>query len=289
MSVTFGFYNSLAGDRTYDATQISQMFDGLIADGVYATVGDALAVTIGTGMSVSVGEGRAWFNHTWTKNDGDLILAIDAAEAVLNRIDTVVLEVNSDVASRANTIKIVKGNPSSTPVAATLINAGTQHQYPLATVYVGAAVTEIILANITNTIGTVACPFVTGVIDTINVDILLAQWDAEFNDWFASLENVLDENSAAHLLSLINALQTSKAEFKNGSATFISGTTEQVVTDTFITVNTQVIISPTQEKVGSWSVASSAGSFTITSDATETSNVTFDWGATKTGAALPPE
>jgi len=287
MSVTFGFYNSIAGDRTYDSTQVSQMFEGLIADGIYATVGDALAVVAGTGMSVSVGEGRAWFNNTWTKNDGDLILAIDAAEAVLNRIDTVVLEVNSDVASRTNTIKIVKGSPSSTPVAATLINAGTQHQYPLATVYVGAAVTEIILANITNTIGTVACPFVTGVIDTINVDMLLAQWDAEFNDWFARLENILDANTAANLLLLINGLQTSKAEFKNGSDTFISGQTTKLVSDSFITANTQIIISPMQDKIGSWSVTSSAGSFTITSDVAETSNVSFDWGATKTGAALP--
>jgi len=287
MSVTFGFYNSLGGDRMYDTTQISQMFDGLIADGVYATVGDALAISIGTGMSVSVGEGRAWFDHTWTKNDGDLILAIDAAEAVLDRIDTVVLEVNSDVASRTNSIKIIKGTPSSTPVAATLINSVTQHQYPLVEIYVGAAVTEIILANITNKIGTTACPFVTGVIDTINVDMLLTQWDAEFNDWFESLENILDENTAANLLSLINGLQTSKAEFKNGSDTFISGQTTKLVSDSFITANTQIIISPTQDKIGSWSVTSSAGSFTITSDVAETSNVSFDWGATKTGAALP--
>jgi endo-1,4-beta-mannosidase len=72
-----------------------------------------------------------------------------------------------------------------------------------------------------------------------------------------------------------------KALFKNGSSTFSSGGTTYTVTDAFITAATQVIISPTQEKIGSWSVVSAAGSFTITSDSTETSNVTFDWGATK--------
>jgi len=73
----------------------------------------------------------------------------------------------------------------------------------------------------------------------------------------------------------------SKALFKNSSGTFTSGGTTYQVTDAFITANTQVIISPTQEKTGSWTVASAAGSFTVTSDAVETSNVTFDWGATK--------
>lgn len=64
---------------------------------------------------------------------------------------------------------------------------------------------------------------------------------------------------------------------------FTSGATTHTVTDSFITANTKVEISPTQTKVGDWSVASTAGSFTITSTATETSNVTFDWWATKAG------
>lgn len=71
------------------------------------------------------------------------------------------------------------------------------------------------------------------------------------------------------------------ATFKTGTGTFALGGTTCVITDAFITTNTMVIVSPTQAKVGSWSVVSSAGSFTITSDATETANVTFDWGGTK--------
>jgi len=72
-----------------------------------------------------------------------------------------------------------------------------------------------------------------------------------------------------------------KALFKNGTGTFTSGGTTYQVTDSFITATTMVIVSPTQVKIGNWSVVSTAGSFTITSDATETADVTFDWGATK--------
>ena len=74
-----------------------------------------------------------------------------------------------------------------------------------------------------------------------------------------------------------------KALFKNGSSTFSSGGTTCTVTDAFITANTQVVIGPdpAAAPAGSWSVVSAAGSFTITSTATEPASIDFDWGATK--------
>lgn len=162
MSVTYGFYDSLNGDRKYSAKQISELFDGLIGDGVFTSIGDALAVSVGVGMNIIVGTGRAWFNHTWTYNDSPLILQVDQSEIALNRVDSVVLEVNSDVNVRANTIKIVKGVPSSEPVPTELVRNEFVNQYPLAYIYVSAGVTEITSANIENTIGSSDCPFVAG-------------------------------------------------------------------------------------------------------------------------------
>lgn len=166
MSVTYGFYDSLNGDRKYNAKQISELFDGLIRDGVFMSIGDALVVSAGGGMNITVGTGRAWFNHTWTYNDALLILQVDQSEIALNRIDTVVLEVNSNINVRANTIKIVKGVPSSKPVATELVRNEFVNQYPLAYIYVPAGATEITAANITNTVGTSDCPFVTGIHET---------------------------------------------------------------------------------------------------------------------------
>ena len=57
MSVTYGFYNSLNGDRKYNAEQVSSLFDGLIIDGVFASVGMAFAVKATTGITVNVGIG----------------------------------------------------------------------------------------------------------------------------------------------------------------------------------------------------------------------------------------
>jgi hypothetical protein len=205
MSVTSGFYNSVNNDRKYNAEQLSSMFDGIINDGIFMAIGDKLIVSASNGMNVVVGSGRAWFNRTWTNNDAPIILTVDSSEIILNRIDVVVLEVNADNAVRTNTIRIIKGTPSSIPVAPALSATELVHQYPLAHIYVGAGVTEIIAANITNKIGTAECPFITGIMETVNIDALLSQWDGEFNTWFATIQSVLDENTAGNLLNLINA------------------------------------------------------------------------------------
>ena len=74
MSISYGFYNSINHDRKYNAEQISSIFDGIITDGVYHSIGNAFSVTPGTDMSVNVASGRAWFNHTWTLNDAMIIV-----------------------------------------------------------------------------------------------------------------------------------------------------------------------------------------------------------------------
>jgi len=170
MTLTYGFYNSVAQDRLYNAIQVSQMFDGVIYDGVFEHVGNKFAVLENTGMNINVSSGRSWFNYTWTYNDSALGLTVPTADAVLPRIDIVALEVNSETAVRANSIKVISGTPAGSPVPPTLVRTATINQYPLAHVAVGAGVTSIIQANITNKVGTVDCPYVTGPLLNIQDD-----------------------------------------------------------------------------------------------------------------------
>lgn len=188
MSVTYGFYNAINHDRTYDAVQMSSIFDGIIKDGIFMSIGDHMAVSATTGMGISVGTGRAWFNHTWTLNDAILPLTVEQAEVVLDRIDAVVLEVNADDQARENSIKIIKGTPSSTPVRPTMQDTETLHQYALAYIAVGSGVTEITQADITNNIGLEDTPFITGILDTINIDTLIAQWQSQWDNWISDTE-----------------------------------------------------------------------------------------------------
>ena len=215
MSVTFGFYNALNHDKKYDAIQVSSIFDGIINDGIYESIGTAMIVKATSYMVINIGIGRAWFNHTWTYNDSILPLTVQPSELVLNRIDTIILEVDSTRTVRTNNIKIIEGTPAATPVAITLVNNENVHQYPLARIYVKANATVITQADITNTVGTSECPFVTGIISTLSTDNLIQQWESSyeqwlseqttsFNTWFAGLKNELDSNQAANLLNQIN-------------------------------------------------------------------------------------
>lgn len=206
MAVTFGFYDSLNGDRKYTAVQFSYLFNSLIKDGIFMHIGEHLNVKESTGMQVNVGSGFAWFNSTWTRNDSDLPLDITISDLLQTRIDAIVLEVDETVSSRTNSIKVITGTPASDPQKPSLTNTADIHQYPLAYVTVGVGVTSITQANIENCIGTDPCPFVTGVLDTIDATTLIAQWEAQFNEWFESLEDTLSGDVAGNLLNMINDL-----------------------------------------------------------------------------------
>lgn len=200
MSVSSGFFNSLNGDRKYNAAQMSAIFDGLIIDGVFASIGTAFAVKAAGGLTVNVGIGKAWFDHTWTVNDSILPMTAPEAEVLLDRIDAVVLEVNGMESIRENTIKFVKGNPSSAPSRPILTNEGNVHQYPLCYIYRKYGTAVINQADITPMVGTESTPFVTGILQTISLDELLGKWQDELDrftdarsqevdDWIAQEES----------------------------------------------------------------------------------------------------
>nr|DAQ19101.1 MAG TPA: Receptor Binding Protein [Caudoviricetes sp.] len=211
MSVTCGFYNSLNGDRKYDAVQVSKLFDGLITDGVFASIGTAFVVKAATGQTVNVGIGKAWFNHTWTLNDAILPMEAPDSEVLLDRIDAIVIEVNATESVRMNDIKFVTGNPSSAPVRPTLIDEGNVHQHPLCYIYRKYGSTQITQADITNMVGTSETPFVTGILQTVSLDELLGQWRDELDQFVAKESSDLDEwiaNQEAEFTAWFNQMKT---------------------------------------------------------------------------------
>ena len=193
MSVSSGFFNSLNGDRKYNAAQMSAIFDGLIIDGVFASIGTAFAVKAAGGLTVNVGVGKAWFDHTWTVNDSILPMTAPEAEVLLDRIDAVVLEVNGMESVRDNTIKFVKGNPSSAPSRPTLTNEGNVHQYPLCYIYRKYGTAVINQADITPMVGTESTPFVTGILQTISLDELLGKWQDELDRFTDARSQEVDD------------------------------------------------------------------------------------------------
>lgn len=224
MAFTCGFFNSQNGDRKYNAEQMASIFDGLIKDGVYDTVGEIFAVTPGTGMQVLVGSGRAWFDHTWNNNDASYPLAITAADVSLPRYDAVVLETNHSDTVRTNRLRVLTGTPASNPAKPTMASSANVKQHPLAYIKVTAGAKAITQSMIQVVVGTSECPFVTGIIDTAEIDALFQQWNGEFNEWFENLKAQLSDNVVANLQAQIDqkvakADVATKADIEAGTST----------------------------------------------------------------------
>lgn len=217
MAFTYGFYNSLNGDRKYNAEDFSALFDGLITDGVFDSIGEAMSVIPGEGFGVIVKTGKAWFNHTWNINSTYQLLRLSTADPVRPRYDAVVLEVDAREESRKNSLKIIKGTPAVNPVYPTLTNEGDLHQYPLAYVRVNAGATSITESNIVPMVGQSPCPFVTGILKSVDITDLFVQWNGEFHDWFDAIQADLEGNVVTNLLhriELVDAKANASLEFQ---------------------------------------------------------------------------
>lgn len=204
MAVTYGYFNSVDGDRTYNADQMSEYFDGLVSNGVYESVEGGLQVLASEGMTVAVQTGRGVINCKWLKNDSVLPLDITAAHALLNRITSVVLRL--DIVNRLMEIDTKDGTNASSPEPPALQNDSEAIELCLANIYVAAGATSISQANITDMRPSSSCGWVTGLIEQVDTSTLFLQYQAayenyyatmtaEFEEWFDTLSNKLNINT----------------------------------------------------------------------------------------------
>lgn len=232
-SITSGFFNSNEnGDRTYDADTISSMFDGVITDGVFASIGEAFNVTPNTGMIINIGPGKAWFNHVWLNNDTITSIELESPQW-LSRRDVIAIEINkktSDIddetgidRGREGHIVVISGSASENPENPELLDSDGIYQYPIAVIDVRANATEIRGDDIHKCVGAeyihkgesvIRTPFVQAS-QPIDVENILYDWNSKmsrligestgrFEMWFQNLKNELDEQQATNLQNQIN-------------------------------------------------------------------------------------
>lgn len=193
MAVTYGFFDSIQGDRVYDADDISNYFLKLISNGVFATPSNAMQVQANSGMQVAVSAGWGFINCKWVNNSTAYILTVDTADVSLNRIDRVVLRLDKNVGVRRIDIAVKTGTPATNPTAPALTRQTNGiWELSLAQIYVGAGVSEITQADITDERpNTELCGFITGLIDQIDTTNLFAQFTNAFETWFSNIQQTV--------------------------------------------------------------------------------------------------
>lgn len=217
-----GFFDAnLVGeeyDRVYLAAQFAAYFASFIGNGVYAEHSNQLQVVAmpTPQMQVSVEKGQGWINGYWYENTESISLAIDVADGVLNRVDSVVLRLG--FSERNMWVAVKKGTPAISPSAPALTRNADYYELQLATIDVPASSIKITQAQITDTrMNQNVCGWVTGVVDQLDTTTLFNQFDAwydehttswqeQFNTWFATIQGQLSGDIATQLQSQIIAL-----------------------------------------------------------------------------------
>ena len=175
MAVFSGFFNASESsgkrDRVYSADDFGAIFDGIISDGIFEKYPDSVYDSVNGVWSpfkvvpsdnpvvghleLIVRPGRAWFDKTWTLNDGDLAIELELRDAQLNRIDGIYIKVDKD--ARQNSIYVSTGDEAVVPELKKPVDVpGHTTHYLIAKVSVSGSVntTSAISENeITNMIG----------------------------------------------------------------------------------------------------------------------------------------
>ena len=245
MAVSYGFYSALYSnseyDRIYESGQMSKLFDGLILDGVYLssreddTTNQQFMVSADTNnMNIKIAPGKAWFLGTYTVSDSDLTLTIDTANSTYDRIDAVVIEVNTQYTTgiyddpnnpteRFNSIKIVKGTPAQTPTKPEMVHANGIDQFPIAYITVRENTTAIKSYDIEYVVG-IETPYFAWLGERLSIAELYSKWEPAlgnitmpFMSWFASMQRMLVPNEDPYDTMLEELDTINENDYVNGS------------------------------------------------------------------------
>lgn len=206
MAIIAGYFNSLDGDRKYNAETMSKYFSGLFTKGVLQNYKDKFVVKATEGMKIQVPTGKAYFSDgKWIENTAPITLTLDSSDVVLNRIDRVVLRCDRNEGKRNADVVLKKGTPGSNPTAPELENTEYIEELSLATIRINKLVETITQSSITNTIpDSNVCGYVTGIIEQVDTSDLYNQYETayqefqtesknEFDTWFNGIKDIANK------------------------------------------------------------------------------------------------
>lgn len=212
MAEYYGYFNGLE----YDEDFVALVNKILVNNGVFD---NGLMVSANSGMTVEIAAGAAIMDGFLYYNDAPKALTLETANASLPRIDSIMLRWN--ISGRTMNAIVVTGTAQSNPVALAPVRNSTTFDFQLATVRVNAGVTSITAANITDTRPDRSVCGITSGYNSVDIDAMMTQYTAEFNDWFEEMKGQLTEDAAGNLQTQIDAITNSRSQ-PNGLATLNS-------------------------------------------------------------------
>lgn len=197
MAFTCGFFNSVNGDRRYNAEQMNNPYKRLVSNGIFAnedgTESTDFLVSKDTIGTVKVAKGDGIFFDKWAKLDSEMTLDMYDPDTVFPRIDSVVIRVDLSDSVRAGSLIIKKGSPATSPTAPELDDTSTVKEYRLANILMPANATSADDLTITDTRATSECGWIVALVQQPDISIIYEQWNATFSAWWEQFRAWVDD------------------------------------------------------------------------------------------------
>lgn len=231
MAISWPFDSTLTQDeygnpvysRAYTSDVIARILARYFRNGVFSDPSTGMQTLQHEGMTVLVKSGAANINGRQFYEDTDRVLTVQAADASLDRIDSVVLRLSLEQSILAIDLYIVMGSPGAVPSAPELTRNASVWELGLANLFIAKGVTTVTQERITDTrLNSERCGVVASIIGDTDTSAyytqlaaliakaqgelsaaLLAQ-QGDFDQWFEAVQQTLGEDVAGNLLNLIN-------------------------------------------------------------------------------------
>lgn len=203
MALESGFFNSVGGDRLYNADDMSRYFEHILSNGIFKRINRCLEVSPAGGMTLAVAAGAGLINCRWFRAASAETVTIPAAHAVLPRFDVVVARLDMSDSVRAITLQVVSGAPAESPAEPALVRTATVHDLALAMVYVPAGASAITAENLTDVRDNeYYCGYVQSLVDTPILKTFHSRYITPANDTTVAPIGVIGFNAGGDLLNV---------------------------------------------------------------------------------------
>lgn len=187
--VNCGFFDAINNDRLYTADQMNLPYKRVIANGVFATPEGTPSTDLqvsapGGGMSITVQPGEGIFAHKWYNNPAGLSITVPPNTGTLQRIDSVIVQVDERISGRVGNIVYRTGTPANPPQPPEINTTDGVTEYRLANVSVPAGATAIDASMVNDLRGSEHCPWVTSLIYQVDTSTLFDQFNAAYTNQF---------------------------------------------------------------------------------------------------------
>lgn len=200
-NVNAGFFDAVSSDRTYYADDMNKPYKRLVSNGVFATPQGTpstdLQVLQSSGMVINVSKGNAIFADKWFENTSVIAITVPSNSSTSPRLDSVIAQVDKRLAGRVGNIVYRTGTASNTPAAPAINTVTDVIEYRIANVLVNPSATAIYQSNIYDRRGSSDCPWVTSLIQQVDISVLFDQYQNAYERYYETSTSEFEDYEEA--------------------------------------------------------------------------------------------